>query len=100
MDKNDANFVDIIHTDSTLGLDLPIGHADFYPNGGRSQPSCSTNNKTHIQKSKRNLMNAIESVKCSHARSVDFFIQSINPNCQFLSILCNSYGIINILIID
>ena len=93
LDKNDAEFVDIIHTDKILGLDLPIGHADFYPNGGESQPSCSnkTINKTNSIHKKRNLMNAIESVKCSHAKSVEFFIQSINSNCKFFSISCSSY---------
>ena len=48
LDKNDAEFVDIIHTDKILGLDLPIGHVDFYPNGGESQPSCSKHKKRNI----------------------------------------------------
>ncbi|XP_031776478.1 uncharacterized protein LOC100873034 isoform X1 [Apis florea] len=38
----DANFVDVIHTDSyILGLPKQLGHVDFYPNNGRRpQPGC------------------------------------------------------------
>lgn len=43
LDKSDAEFVDVIHTDSTVfGYPESIGHADFYPNAGiRTQPGCS-----------------------------------------------------------
>lgn len=43
LDKSDADFVDIIHTSAgLLGFLAPIGHLDFYPNGGiASQPGCS-----------------------------------------------------------
>ena len=39
----DARFVDIIHTDGgILGNPEAMGHADFYPNGGRAlQPGCA-----------------------------------------------------------
>ena len=41
LDYQDADFVDTIHSDMTgLGLDRPIGHLDFYPNGGSSQAGC------------------------------------------------------------
>lgn len=38
----DADFVDVIHTDSyILGLPKQLGHVDFYPNNGRRpQPGC------------------------------------------------------------
>jgi hypothetical protein len=38
----DALFVDIIHTcGGWMGFESPIGHADFYPNGGTfTQPGC------------------------------------------------------------
>lgn len=42
LDAADANFVDVIHTCAgSLGFLRPIGHADFYPNGGTfRQPGC------------------------------------------------------------
>lgn len=46
LDQSDAEFVDCIHTDGGIfGMVQPIGHADFYPNGGLPrQPGCSTIN--------------------------------------------------------
>lgn len=42
VNKNDARFVDIIHTDAWLyGIPIATGHADFWPNSGKSlQPGC------------------------------------------------------------
>lgn len=42
LDTTDANFVDIIHTCAgSLGFLRPLGHVDFYPNGGAIwQPGC------------------------------------------------------------
>jgi len=48
LDKSDAKFVDVIHTNcggpfgqGFLGLEFPLAHADFYPNNGKSQPGWS-----------------------------------------------------------
>jgi len=49
LDEKDANFVDVIHTDTeslgfdTLGLGMKqaVGRADYYPNKGYSQPACA-----------------------------------------------------------
>lgn len=46
LNKTDARFVDVIHTNArfglnnAVGLETPLGHADFYPNGGSYQPGC------------------------------------------------------------
>nr|XP_027785075.2 lipase member I [Marmota flaviventris] len=41
LDYTDAKFVDVIHSDAKgLGIQEPLGHIDFYPNGGKKQPGC------------------------------------------------------------
>lgn len=42
LNTNDSHFVDVIHTCAGyLGIKDPIGHVDFYPNGGGPpQPGC------------------------------------------------------------
>ncbi len=47
LDKSDAHYVDVIHSNGEslmvggLGVWEPIGHVDFYPNGGRAQTGCN-----------------------------------------------------------
>jgi hypothetical protein len=46
VDKTDAKFVDVIHTNGdsiftgSVGMFTAVGHVDFYPNGGKQQPGC------------------------------------------------------------
>lgn len=43
LDVTDADFVDIIHTNGgTASFTEPMGHVDFYVNGGEKQPGCGT----------------------------------------------------------
>lgn len=49
LDLTDGDFVDVIHTNGgtllgdELGFLPPMGHIDFYPNGGQFQPGCTAN---------------------------------------------------------
>lgn len=41
LDQSDAEFVDVIHTNGNhLGVIHAVGHVDYYPNGGETQPDC------------------------------------------------------------
>ena len=45
LDKGDATFVDVIHTDAdAIGTFRAVGDVDFYPNGGKVQPPCMAAN--------------------------------------------------------
>ncbi|XP_015174926.1 PREDICTED: exosome component 10 [Polistes dominula] len=94
LDKTDAPFVDVIHTNgkllSNLGLGLPepIGHVDFYPNGGKNQPGCLESNKTYFDYlpiPQRYIHQTI----CNHGRSYIYLIESLlltsTKNCKFWS---------------
>lgn len=51
LSASDAKFVDVIHTDGgILGYPWPLGHADFFPNGGTAlQPGCRRQDSSRNQ---------------------------------------------------
>ncbi|KAL6469607.1 hypothetical protein MHYP_G00207260 [Metynnis hypsauchen] len=82
LDKTDAQFVDVLHTDmDSLGFRKPLGHIDFYANGGADQPGCP---KTIFSGSKY--------FKCDHQRSVFLFLDSLNNTCPITAYPCSSYS--------
>jgi pancreatic triacylglycerol lipase len=71
LDRRDADYVEVIHTNSRVtGIGFPIGHADFFPNGGSQQPGCLRN-------------------FCNHDRAPKFFTESITNN-NFFARRCES----------
>lgn len=79
LDRTDAEFVDVIHTCSgSLGHDENLGHADFFPYGGRSiQPDC-------------NIINDLFGV-CSHGMSYQYFSWSIRSKNRFKLYTCRRF---------
>lgn len=80
----DAIFVDAIHTSAgnnlligQVGFIAPIGHVDFFPNGGKKQPRCSTS--FHLT--------------CDHYSSVLYMDASLKAHtkCLFKAFKCDSY---------
>ncbi|XP_020288317.1 pancreatic lipase-related protein 2-like [Pseudomyrmex gracilis] len=89
LDPTDANFVDIIHTCAgSLGFLRPIGHIDFYPNGGTfRQPGCPFSTIWNNE----NDPVGIFAEYCSHGRSHQFFAESIvHPN-GFIAVQCATW---------
>ncbi|CAK1544580.1 unnamed protein product [Leptosia nina] len=78
LSKNDADLVEVLHTTATnYGYGDPLGHVDFYANGGRAQPMCGDN------------------TPCSHAYAYVFYAESINADTEggakFIGTKCASY---------
>ncbi|CAH0407810.1 unnamed protein product [Chilo suppressalis] len=93
LDRSDAKYVDIIHTNamplymSGLGISEPIGHVDFYPNGGSIQPGCGAN-----AGGGGDLAPAVMRILgCNHVRSHEIFVETITPSCPFIAMQCASY---------
>ncbi|XP_011301880.1 pancreatic lipase-related protein 2 [Fopius arisanus] len=84
--KTDAPFVDIIHTNGQffagmgLGMKDPIGHVDFYANGGQRQPGCSKE-VSIWEKPRAEIMESV----CSHKRSYEYFIESLQLAARNMS---------------
>ncbi|XP_045446251.1 uncharacterized protein LOC123654385 [Melitaea cinxia] len=99
LDKTDAKFVDVIHSNGEtlilggLGAAQPLGHVDFYPNGGRVQHGCS--NLFVGAVSDLVLPWASASVEgrslCNHRRAYKFFTDSVSPKCHFPAFPCSDY---------
>ncbi|XP_063837607.1 pancreatic triacylglycerol lipase-like isoform X1 [Ostrinia nubilalis] len=90
LDKIDADFVDVIHTNGRLlqkvgfGLPEPTGHADFYPNGGMKQPGCYNESRSDWLSSLPFSPIKLQQAICSHGRAYLLFTESlINSNCSF-----------------
>ncbi|EDV23023.1 uncharacterized protein TRIADDRAFT_57866 [Trichoplax adhaerens] len=109
LDKTDALFVDVIHTDTNpfIGIDgfgtkNPSGHVDFWPNGGESQPGCLKplqkqleTKKIPTKLEKRDLEETLELTRnvvcCDHNRAQQLFTESIDKSCSLIAYPCNNY---------
>ncbi|KAL4711041.1 hypothetical protein ACJJTC_015217 [Scirpophaga incertulas] len=68
----DSAYTEVIHTNAgVLGFLTPLGHVDFYPNGGNNMPGC-------------------DSQDCDHARSYFYLAESLTSG-GFTGRRCASY---------
>ncbi|XP_043289456.1 pancreatic triacylglycerol lipase-like [Venturia canescens] len=82
LDPTDAKLVDVLHTSATekwtvgFGNVEPLGHVDFYPNGGKRQPGCH-----RVQGSIFDFVyvpvGPIKRGTCSHSRAQEYFTESL-----------------------
>ncbi|KFV78099.1 Inactive pancreatic lipase-related protein 1, partial [Struthio camelus australis] len=98
LDKSDAEFVDVIHTDGAptipylgFGMSLAIGHLDFYPNGGEQMPGCQKNALSQIVDLDGIWEGTRDFMACNHLRSYKYYSDSINFPDGFLGYACASY---------
>uniref|UniRef100_A0A6P7FUG5 Uncharacterized protein LOC114332856 isoform X2 n=1 Tax=Diabrotica virgifera virgifera TaxID=50390 RepID=A0A6P7FUG5_DIAVI len=125
LDQSDAEFVDVIHSNGEnlilggLGSSQPMGHVDFYPNGGRMQKGCShlfvgavsdiiwsievpiaelaetiisELTQKPVNRNNFNQASAVEGRSlCNHRRAYHLFIDSVSPRCHFPAFPCESY---------
>ncbi|KAH8318567.1 hypothetical protein KR067_011700, partial [Drosophila pandora] len=72
LSPSDAEFVEVVHTNSGgAGTWETLGHVDYYPNGGTTQPGCSD-------------------AACSHERAFELLAEMWSPANDFVSAVCGS----------
>ncbi|OQV24876.1 Pancreatic lipase-related protein 2 [Hypsibius exemplaris] len=91
LDVEDADFVQIIHSNAgtslngDMGIDMQLGHRDFYPNGGHAQPGCTSGLHSTFHNMVRNANN------CNHNRAPAYVSEAILSSCPFTGYACDSY---------
>ncbi|KAK5860754.1 hypothetical protein PBY51_022213 [Eleginops maclovinus] len=82
LDPSDALFVEAIHTDSDyFGISIPVGHVDFYLNGGKDQPGCARSRFSSM----------FGYVLCDHMRAIYVYMSVLNSSCPLVGLPCFSY---------
>ncbi|KAG7299028.1 hypothetical protein JYU34_017503 [Plutella xylostella] len=71
LDRHDAEYVDVIHSNRLVqGVIEPLGHADYYLNGGGPhQPGCAA-------------------PSCSHLRAAQAYAESVRSPRAFVAVRC------------
>lgn len=88
LDPSDALFVDAIHTDSDyFGISIPVGHVDFFLNGGKDQTGCARSRFASIFIS----FPVYGYVICDHMRALHVYMSALNGSCSLTGIPCDSY---------
>ncbi|AWP13545.1 putative phospholipase A1 member A [Scophthalmus maximus] len=82
LDPTDAQFVDAIHTDSDyFGISIPLGHVDFYLNGGKDQAGCA----------RSRFPSMYGYVICDHMRALHVYLSALNGSCPLRGVPCPNY---------
>ncbi|XP_029386225.1 phospholipase A1 member A [Echeneis naucrates] len=88
LDPSDAQFVDAIHTDSdSFGISIPVGHVDFFLNGGKDQTGCARSRFASILV----YFPVYGYVICDHMRALHVYMSALNGSCPLRGVPCYSY---------
>ncbi|XP_040003794.1 phospholipase A1 member A isoform X1 [Xiphias gladius] len=88
LDPSDAQFVEAIHTDSDyFGISIPVGHVDFFLNGGKDQTGCARSRFASIFV----YFPVYGYVICDHMRALHVYMSTLNGSCLLKGIPCSSY---------
>ncbi|KAJ8013083.1 hypothetical protein DPEC_G00049610 [Dallia pectoralis] len=88
LDPSDALFVEAIHTDSDyFGISIPVGHVDFFLNGGMDQTGCARSKFESILV----YFPVYGYMICDHMRALHVYISALNGNCPLIGISCLTY---------
>ncbi|XP_046449669.1 pancreatic lipase-related protein 2-like [Daphnia pulex] len=97
LDPSDAQFVEVIHTDGGIlgaGLLEPLGHLDFYANGGMRQPGCEPSNWDSILSDPLAIPSDV--IACDHTRAVHIYSESLlSSSCKTIGYECSDYDSFN-----
>uniref|UniRef100_A0A3P8Q817 Phospholipase A1 member A n=1 Tax=Astatotilapia calliptera TaxID=8154 RepID=A0A3P8Q817_ASTCA len=64
-----------------FGISIPVGHVDFFLNGGKDQIGCA-----------RSRFDSMYSyVICDHMRALDVYMSALNGSCPLMGIPCSNY---------
>ncbi|XP_051998996.1 phospholipase A1 member A isoform X2 [Xyrauchen texanus] len=82
LDSSDALFVEAIHTDSDyFGISIPVGHVDFFLNGGMDQAGCA----------RSRFASMYGYVICDHMRALHVYMSALNNSCPLIGFPCSNY---------
>ncbi|XP_055951596.1 lipoprotein lipase-like [Argiope bruennichi] len=74
-----------------LGYLEPVGHIDYYVNGGVDQPGCAIGSTYRVFKGKSlTVQSFLDQILCNHFIAIEYFINSLKDNCKFVARKCES----------